>query len=259
MPADRLAKHLKIKSRTGELVPLESVLSGEGGPDLSAERRALAELRGNLEAAARALEHEKAVSLPSLKAHIEAAKRQVAIDENAIDWKSLEQDDPVGWMKKREEIRERRAAIEAAETAHIVEQEKARQISEIRQQDALRHEIGALYEARPEWRDTATMQRVTSEIRNELKARGFTDEFIGQITDHRMFIAAHDLAELRRLRSGAAIEAKRVKDAPRLIKPEARGEDPDASPNRSRIEKLRRTHKRTGSPELAVELLMEMQ
>jgi len=257
LDTEKLSEHLKIKGANGELVPLKTILDAHvNAPEMTKRQAEMDAYRSHLETAARNLEFEKLTKVAEIDALTVSLKNQLAKQEAEIDWKQLEEEDPIGFFKKRDELRENHAKIHAAEQAAQVEREKQMAIDGERARESLRLETVALMAAKPEWKDPKLFAEEMAGVRTYLKEKGISDAAIDTIDNHAFLLIAWEGAQFRRLKSGAVLDAHRVPDAPKLIKPNARGDGKTESHRKT--EELRRTLKRTGSEEAALELIRGM-
>ena len=257
LDTDKLSAHLKIKGADGELVPLKSILEAHAkAPDLAKREQEVVAYRAELEQVARNLEAEKSQRMGELETLTKSLKNELLREEATIDWAKLEEEDPIGFFRKRDDLREKREKIDLAERASLIEREKQFSIDRERGHQALLAEQNALLTAKPEWKDQKVFAEEMAGVRSYLHSKGISDVAIDGIDNHALLILAWEATQYGRLKSGKVIDAKRVREAPLLIKPDARGEEKPSS--QTRTEELRRTLKRTGSEEAALELIRGM-
>ena len=133
---------------------------------------------------------------------------------NDIDWASLKDTDPMGYMEKRmelQEAREKAAQVKAEQTriAHQSQQEHA-----VRMQDILQHEAGKLKEILPEYADPKSGLR--DKLRDYALGLGFDQQDINNIADHRVVLVLHKAMLQDEAKNGAV--KKVSKKVPKVLK-----------------------------------------
>lgn len=257
LDTEKLSAHLKIKGANGELVPLKTILDAHAkAPEITKREAEVMAYRAQLEQIAQNLEREKSERFIELETLTATLKNELVREEATVDWKQLEEEDPIAYFKKRDELRDRREKVELADRATLIEREKQAAIGYERNRQSLAAEQVALLTAKPEWRDQKVFAEEMAGVRTYLQGKGVSDIAIDGIDNHALLIIAWEAAQYGRLKSGSVLDAHRVLDAPKLIRPNARGDGKTESHHKT--EELRRTLKRTGSEEAALELIRGM-
>ena len=167
-------------------------------------KKALTEKTSTLDSAYQA-KHQEAEDLAALAMGI------LNQEYNSIDWKALKEDDPAEYSVKRLEFQEHQQKI-----AQAYQQIQANKTTP---QPDIRGEQEKLYAAIPEWKDPTILDKDWSNIASYAKSRGFTDNDLANINDHRVMVALRDAAKYNALNQEAPIVTKRVKKAPKIAKP----------------------------------------
>ena len=167
-------------------------------------KKALTEKTSTLDSAYQA-KHQEAEDLAALAMGI------LNQEYNSIDWKALKEDDPAEYSVKRLEFQEHQQKI-----AQAYQQIQANKTAP---QPDIRGEQEKLYAAIPEWKDPTILDKDWSNIASYAKSRGFTDNDLANINDHRVMVALRDAAKYNALNQEAPIVTKRVKKAPKIAKP----------------------------------------
>lgn len=158
----------------------------------------------------------------------------------------LKEDDPERYLKKLEKVQNKVKKFEDLKAKREAEHEK-------RQTKLIEREREALFDAFPEWKgDQNKMNEQSNELFDVMRSRGYSDEELAGITDHRLFVMARDLQRLQAIEK-ANIEAKAVKTKPKNSKPGT----PATKEQResASVQEMRAKLKRTGKLQDAVNLL----
>ena len=171
---------------------------------------------------------------------------------NDIDWASLKDTDPMGYMEKRmelQEAREKSAQVKAEQTriAHQSQQEHA-----VRMQDILQHEAGKLKEILPEYADPKSGLR--DKLRDYALGLGFDQQDINNIADHRVVLVLHKAMLQDEAKNGAV--KKVSKKVPKVLKsgtPESKTQR-----NQRTLKGKRQRLSKTGHPRDAANVFLDM-
>lgn len=154
------------------------------------------------------------------------AQEQLTHEFNAIDWKSLEKDDPQAYLLKRQQFGERQAQIDhainqATQNAQMVMQKQRQQQQQqldayTKQQDEL------LVKALPSWNKPEVRKAESEKVAQFLMDSGYSAEEVGNIRDHRVILMAVNAMKGSKVATEADIAEKKVKQAPKLVKSGAR-------------------------------------
>lgn len=159
-----------------------------------------------------------------------------------INWQALIDSDPVQAMKLEHQMRD----LQGKHGAKVNEiNQAAQQVQQQQQQHtaaSLETERQALMQAVPEWSNEATATREKQAIAADLKARGYSDNDIKGLSDHKAVLLARDAMLYRQQKAAGSVLEKQVRAAPKIIKPGSTG-----TKNLNAIQKIHAEVKRTGS------------
>lgn len=148
---------------------------------------------------------------------IEASIAQYA----SIDWDALTDGDPVQAMKYDRHLRDLKQQ-HADKVAGIRQhQSNFQQQQQQQHQATLELERQALLAALPEWNDVTKAVAEKALIAADLKARGFSDSAISQLSDHKALLMARDAMLYRQQQAVKGTVEKQVRAAPRIVRPGA--------------------------------------
>jgi len=171
----------------------------------------------------------------------------------SINLDQLIDHDPVQALKVQrhmQALQERHAALsnEANQAANFVQQQRVQQSTAVLQQEAQ-----ALMRAIPEWSDTSKAEAERNAIKQDLKARGYTDRDIDSLSDHKAVLLARDAMLYRQMKAGNTAAEKQVRAAPKIVKPGSSGQPNRADKN---IRELKTQVRQTGSKQSVMDYLI---
>lgn len=181
VPESRKLK-VKIDGVETELPEDEVVKGYQRNADYTRKTQAAAELKKSLEAEAAQVKAERsqyATHLNDLKSALESMQGKEP------DWETLKQGDPAtfaatytSWKIGQDNI-----AKVAAEQAAVAQRTHADSIKE--RNALLAAESEKLKEVIPSWKDEAVAKSEKAELVTYARSQGFSDEELGNVTDHR--------------------------------------------------------------------------
>lgn len=244
----------KRKLKSGDEVTDEELENGYlRQADYTRKTMAAAEERRALEekAAEVAAEREKySVLLDRL------GKQTVSVLGEEPDWAEMEARNPAEFAiehAKWERGLRRLQVIEA-------EQNKIQQQRAVEQQAKFNTYLGQeqqkLLSAIPEWSDTAKRDSELKELREYGLKKGFTEQELDGIYDHRAVVLLREAMILDRAKARAATKTTKVKPSTKTLKPGAAA--PESKPTRSKMREARNAHRNKGSIESAAKVLEAM-
>ena len=168
-----------------------------------------------------------------------------------INWQALIDSDPVQAMKLEHQMRD----LQGKYSAKVSEINQAAQYIQQSQQQqsaaSLENERQALIKAVPEWTSSATAAKEKQAIAADLKSRGYSDNDIQNLNDHKAVLLARDAMLYRQMKAAGSIVEKQVREAPKIIRPGSTG-----SKNTNAIQKIHAEVKRTGSRQSVQDYLL---
>lgn len=225
----------KIDGIEEEVNLAELVAGNQRDADYRKKTTELAELRKSTEAEYQQKSTVLTEKLAQADRLLANAENEIAQEYNSIDWDELEQNDPDEWTRKRLKFQERFSAVQQRKQAVFSEFNSLRQEQQEKQQEAIRDRISKetdiLMSAIPEWGNTETRQKDSSDINDYLLSVGFKPEEIhyredgnGKIVnpgimDHRFMLMARDAARYRNKAMDVDVSKKKVAPLPKFVKP----------------------------------------
>lgn len=174
------------------------------------------------------------------------AEAAVALYERAIasidlgEMQQLATDDPAKYLSK---LAEYNTLSRRAEEAKAKREQVAKQVQEGMQKaqsEILARERDALLRAVPDWRDQSKFTQARARIVAYMAERGFSEQELAGLMDHRALLVAYDAARFREGQKALKASAKNLGAKPKVAKPgtgtaKAEAEDVQAKILRSRL------------------------
>ena len=134
-----------------------------------------------------------------------------------VDWESLKEEDPIGFVTKKEEFRDAQERVRQAQAQQVVEQQKQQEEFAKVKQMALQEEHKRLVEAVPEWNDPDKRGEMAMELSSYALNQGFKKEELEELIDHRSLIVLMKAAKYDALQK-SDVKAKKIKNKPKVIR-----------------------------------------
>lgn len=217
----------------------------------------LAEHRHAIEATLGEIQNERARYAENIEQLLFVAAPEVQQYQN-INWQLLAQERPDEYVRlsaQRDALRGRIGGMQQ-ELARVREQSQmaaAQQFAQLRQSEAM-----ALVEKIPEFADPQKGPAKANAMRGWLRQRGFNDQEISQVVDHRVLLVVDEAMQADRVQQARRqAESKRSNSAPAVQPPGSGRQRPDSRAAQQRAVKMDRLRK-SGSPDDAISLLMDI-
>jgi len=205
---------LNVKGKQVQ-VDLEELKSGyQKGADYTQKTQTLAEDKRAFEQERQAVQVERQQYTQALNQFQQLMGEQYQQYEN-IDWNQLKEDDPIGYMTRKEEMRD-------IETRHQrATQEQQRIASQAQQQHAVQHqelltrEMELLGERLPDWKVPEKREKLSEALKLYAGSVGYSKEDLDAVTDHRSLLILNKARLYDKIQSS---NPKKIKNVPRVVK-----------------------------------------
>lgn len=178
---------------------------------------------------------------------------QKAIESIDIaEMQQLATDDPAKYLAKLAEYNTLNRRLQEAESKRVQVAQQFAESQQRFQQEALKREREALFKAIPDWRDDAKFKQARGRILAYMAERGFSEQEVGSLMDHRALLVAYDAARFRESQKALKASAKQLGQKPQVAKPGASVTKAQASDEQAKA--LRQQLKKTGRLEDAAKL-----
>lgn len=237
---------VKIDGEERLATPAELKKSYQLEGHLNKNNMEVAEQRKALQAKEQELTQSFQQKLTEAQNLAQLAYNQLAQDYQSVDWEKLRAEDPVEYTVQRQSFQERNAAIQHG--LQQIQQQTQRAAQQYREA-----EMQKLLERIPEWRDQSVFRKEADELVQTLAEYGVSRDEAHKISDHRFFLMARDAKRYRDLQSKKPEVTKKVKAAPKVVKP---GQPVSQSTDKKKLAELKKRAK-SGERGAVAGLLME--
>lgn len=179
----------------------------------------VAEQQKALQAKQAELEQQAQARLQQLEDLTKLAYQELQQEYQAVNWAELERDDPAMYATMQLKFQQRQNRLQQAHQQMQQERAQLQQTQQEAYQRHLREESQRLLQAIPEWADEAVAKKERGEIRSFALEAGFKAEEVDNIADHRVVKLLRDAMRYRQLQQSKPEVTKKVKTAPKLVRP----------------------------------------
>jgi hypothetical protein len=184
--------------------------------DVAKERKQMEELQVQHASEMRQARSERQQYLESLNQII--ANSASKLDKFAnVDWESLKDSDPIGYVTRKEEFREAQEKVQSMQRDHYIAHQKNIEDERQMRSRALQVENGKLVEALPEWGEPEKQKKLVSDIRGYASDQGFTEEELNSLVDHRSLIVLMKAQKYDAMQK-SDVRSKKLKNKPQVIR-----------------------------------------
>lgn len=164
-------------------------------------------------------ERSAADRLLKLNAGVQTLERALISDFAGVDWDKLRAENPSEFNSKFVAYQQRYAQMQDIAKQIGEEQQKHQQSQQARAKAWLEEQRTLLKAKIPEWGDDTRRAKDKAEILDYLKGVGISKEEFEQLGDHRYALVVRDAWKWGQLQKSRPATLKKVKSAPKLLKP----------------------------------------
>ena len=193
--------------------------------DYTKKTQELSEHRRQIEGMANQYAEEIAGIQENRQQYINAMANMVQMEYSAlqnyanINWEELKENDRDEYLLKRDEYREAESKMNQTQEAIQVEQQKQEYEQQVQFDRVAREEYGKLASIIPQWQDDTFRSKVTTELQNFAKSKGFSNEEIHQLVDHRSILILLEAKAFEdSQRNKKVLKTKKLKNKPRVAR-----------------------------------------
>jgi hypothetical protein len=184
--------------------------------ELSEQRKSFDEVEIQYKTEVAQIQAERGHYMRSLQSIIDGSLGKMDEFSN-INWEQLRQEDPIEFVAKKEEFRDKQEKINTLRQ----EQQGAQQRQSLEKQrfhaESLEREHAALTEKLPEWGKEESRKKLTKDLRDYALSAGFEAEEVSSLVDHRSIIVLLKASKYDKI-NNADVKAKKLKNKPRVIR-----------------------------------------
>lgn len=168
------------------------------------------------------------------------------------DMQKMATEDPAQYLAKLAEYNTLNRRLTEAQAKHQATAQQFAQAQQQFQSEVLKREREALFKAIPDWRDDSKFKQARGRILAYMAERGFSEQEVGSLMDHRALLVAYDAARFRESQKALKASAKSLGTKPKVAKPGA--STTPAQANDEQTKALRQQLKKTGKIDDAARL-----
>lgn len=168
------------------------------------------------------------------------------------DMQKMATEDPAQYLAKLAEYNTLNRRLTEAQAKHQATAQQFAQSQQQFQSEVLKREREALFKAIPDWRDDSKFKQARGRILSYMAERGFSEQELGSLMDHRALLVAYDAARFRESQKALKASAKSLGTKPKVAKPGA--STTPAQANDEQTKALRQQLKKTGRLDDAAKL-----
>ena len=133
--------------------------------ELSSEKKEMEELHKAYTSEIQQIQAERQQYMENLQQIIEGSSGEMS-QFTSLDWQDLKDSDPIGYVTKREELRESQEKVQNLKNQRDVARQKQAADAEGMRKSLMKEEHGKLVSALPEWGDTKKQAKLASDIKS---------------------------------------------------------------------------------------------
>ena len=231
---------IKLDGEDMEITLDEALQGYQRQSDYTKKTQALANERKQVEAEKDALSRQ----INQYKQNVDRlVQEQQSQQPEEPDWDKLYEDDPLQWMKQKEDLRSRKEkALELQQEQFRLQQQQAQE-QQAQMQEYLTQQHSTLIDAIPEWKDPDVMAKEKNNIRKYAQSIGYSDQELSQIYDSRAVLALRAGMKASGLSGKGAEKLRPAKEAIRPITPGTAAQQPRKN---TTVSKAKMTLAKTG-------------
>ena len=168
------------------------------------------------------------------------------------DMQKMATEDPAQYLAKLAEYNTLNRRLTEAQAKHQATAQQFAQSQQQFQSEVLKREREALFKAIPDWRDDSKFKQARGRILSYMAERGFSEQELTSLMDHRALLVAYDAARFRESQKALKASAKQLGQKPKVAKPGA--STTPAQANDEATKALRQQLKKSGRLDDAAKL-----
>jgi len=207
-----------------QTIPLDELLKGysrqsdytKKTQEVSEQRKEVDALKGQYQSEMAQIQTERGHYVEALQALLDGSMG--ALDEfSNVNWEQLKQDDPIEFVTKKEEFREKQEKMQAVQKDQQIAQQRQTEEYKKLHKDALDGEHAALAGKLPDWKDDQKRSKIKKQVRDYALGQGFDAEEIKGLVDHRSILVLLKASKYDAM-TNSDVKAKKLKNKPRVIR-----------------------------------------
>ena len=237
---------VKINGQEIEVTEEELLKGYSRQQDYTRKTQELSEYRKQLDEAGQFYQQEVAKTQQARQEYISslanAAQLNLASlqEYEKIDWERLKAEDKEEYLTKRDEYREAQSHIQNLQQTYVEENQKQAQEQQYQFNQWAQEEYDKLVKLIPAWGVPEQQKAIAGRLRNFANSKGFKDEEVKQLFDHRSILILMQAMAWEEEQSKAKnLKTKKVKKKVKVVK-SGKGIEKSASNKGVRQKKMKR-------------------
>jgi len=206
-------------------VPLDELLKGysrqsdytKKTQEVSEERKKMEALEGTYNSEVNQIQAERTHYVKALQSLIETSMG--TLDEYSnINWEELKRDDPIEFVTKKEEWREKQDKIQGLQKEQSDALQRQQYEEKVAYKKLVASEHAALGEKLPEWNESKEKRRkLAGQVKEYALSQGFDESEVKGLADHRSILILLKARKYDEM-TNSDVRAKKLKNKPRVIR-----------------------------------------
>ena len=220
--------------------------------DYSRKTAELAERRKTFEEHETAVKQERAEYARKMEVLDTAIEAALPAEPTNEEWDKLRRENPTEYAARKADKADAKEKLQSirAERERVADKETADQAEKYN--EYLAHEHTELLKAVPEWKDNVIATKEQAELVQEAKTRGFTDDELALVDNHRIILLLRDAMRYQQLQGKKPLVRKKAKGSP-VVKP---GATKRPKTKKGKTQSAREHLKKTGSLHAAADVFL---
>ena len=214
---------IKLDGEDMEITLDEALQGYQRQSDYTKKTQALANDRKQVEAEKQALSQQREHYKQTVDKLVSEQQTQSVKEP---DWDQLYENDPLEWMKQKEQFRSNKEKSLELQQEQFRLQQEQQQEQQVQMQQFLTQQHDVLLDAIPEWKDPDVMAREKNEIKRYAQSIGYSADEVSQIYDSRAVLALRSGMKASGLTSKGAGKLKPIREAIRPVNPGSAAQQP---------------------------------
>ena len=207
--------------------------------ELSQGRKEIEEAKYTYDSALTQMQQERQHYVTQLNQILQNSSNNLN-EYNKINWDALKEDDPIEYVKMKEDFREGKEKMQALDQQRQMAMQQQQAEAQKVQQEVIQGERARMVEAIPEWGDPEKQKELATDVKTYALSQGFSEEELNSLVDHRSVLVLMKAAKYDALEN-ADVKSKKLKNKPKVIrsgKGKTRGEN-SKSKRTAKMKRLR--------------------
>ena len=184
--------------------------------ELSQDRKEIEEAKSTYDSELAKMQGERQHYINSISQILQNSSNNLN-EYNKINWDALKEDDPIEYVKMKEDFREGKEKMQALDQQRqVAMQQQQAEVQKV-QQEAVQSERAKLVEAMPEWGDPDKQKELATDVKSYALTQGFSEEELNSLVDHRSVLVLMKAAKYDALEN-ADVKSKKLKNKPKVIR-----------------------------------------